>query len=184
MKINKKKLMPKILLTLTIFLTILGLTTTVNAGIPPFYWEYAQSPIISWGWDVEINDDQSCLWGVATAITEDEIESGLFPKPPFNHIVYIDGKKLPLQRFVFIDRDGSIFNIPDTKWWVHYHFFEADDFDVGEYQIVHEMWVQKPYLGSEIHGWRIFINYEGPDDPFVPGVPPESYKLTYTLTVV
>ena len=187
------KLMPKILLIFTIFLTILGLTTTVNAGIPPFYyyWYYHPELIISWGVDVQIDDDDSCIWGVATATTEDEIESGLFPKAPFKHKLFIDGKKIPLQRFVFTDRDyngdgyGDVFYLePDLKWWVYYHIFEADDFDVGLYNIVHEMWVQKPYSGSEIHGWRIFINFNGPDDPLIPGVPPEKLVLTYTLTVV
>ena len=183
-KIRKSKLIPKILLTLCVFLAILGLTTTGNAGIPPFYWEYMQSPIISWGLDVQIDDDQSCLWGVATCCTEEEAQSGLFPKAPFQHKLFIDGKKIPLQRFAFTDKDGSIFGYPNTKWWVFYHFFEADEFDVGEYEIVHEMWIQKPYSGSEIHGWRILINYNGPDDPLIPGEPPEEYILSYTLTVI
>ncbi|MFW9826546.1 MAG: hypothetical protein ACFFEY_02885 [Candidatus Thorarchaeota archaeon] len=180
--IKQSKLVSKTLLSVMAIMAIFGLTATARAGIPPFYWQYATSPIISWGFDVQINDDQSCLWGVATAVTEWEIETGFFPKQPFDHKLYIDGEKVPLQRFTFIDRDGSIFGYPNTKWWVHYHFFEADDFDVGVYNIEHQMWVQKPYAGSEMHGWRIFVNYEGPVELY--GEVDEPLILTYTLTVV
>jgi hypothetical protein len=181
-KINRTKLIPKVLVGLAVLTTILGLSTAARAGAPPFIWEYFQYNVISYGWDVEIPQDEPCLWGVASACTEEEIETGFFPKPPFNHKVSIDGEKIVLRRFVFYDEYGYIFGIPETKWYCFYHVFEAGYFDLGEHDVIHEAWVQKPYAGSEIYGWRIFVNYEGPEYLYGSiGVP---YSLTYTLTVI
>jgi hypothetical protein len=179
-KIKKSKLVPKVLLSLIILFTIFGMTSTARAGAPPFIWEYFQYNIISWGVDVEIPQNEPCMWGVATATTEWEIETGYWPEGPFNHIVYIDGEKISLQRFVFYDEFGYVFGIPDTKWYVFYHMFEADYFELGDHEVIHEVWVQKPYAGSEVYGWRIFVNYEGPPEYGPIGVP---MILTYNLHV-
>ncbi|MFX0154237.1 MAG: hypothetical protein ACFE9Q_06890, partial [Candidatus Hodarchaeota archaeon] len=144
--------------------TILGLTTAARAGVPPFIWVYMSeyNQISSLEGDVEAPHDEPCLWGVMSACSEDEI--GYFPQHPYDHKLFIDGEKIALLRFVWIDRDG-LFGYPDLKWWVYYQVFEAGYFDVGLHEIKHEMWVQKPYFGSEMYGWRIFIT------------------LTYTLNI-
>ncbi|MFW9823738.1 MAG: hypothetical protein ACFFE4_12415 [Candidatus Thorarchaeota archaeon] len=173
---------PKILVSLVVLMTIFGVSATARAGAPPFIWEYFTYNVISWGVDITIPQDESCIWGVASACTDEEIETGFFPKLPFNHKVTIDGKKIPLRRFVFYDEYGYVFGIPETKWYVFYQIFEAGFFELGEYDIIHEMLVQKPYAGSETYGWRVFINYEGPEYLYGPvGVP---QVLSYTLTVV
>jgi hypothetical protein len=144
--------------------TILGFSTTARAGIPPFFWDYVYqyNQISSLGSDVEAPHDEPCLWGVMTSCSEDEI--GYFPQPPYEHKLFIDGDEINLLRFVWTDKDG-IFGTPGLKWFVFYQTFEAGYFEVGEHEIKHEMWVQKPYLGEEVYGWRIYI------------------ILTYTLTI-
>ena len=181
-KINRSKLIPKVLVGLVVLVTIFGLTTAARAGVPPFIWEYMTeyNQISSLGSDVEAPQNEPCLWGVMSACSEDEI--GYFPQHPYKHKLFIDGEKIPLRRFVFYDEYGYVFGIPETKWYCFYQVFEAGYFDLGEHDIRHEAWVQKPYAGSEIYGWRIFVNYEGPEDLYGPiGVP---YNLTYTLTVI
>jgi len=161
----------------------LGLTTTARAGIPPFMYEYmSYNQISTFGSDVEAPHDEPCLWGFSSACTEEEIETGYFPKPPYKHILIIDGEKIPLRRFVFYDEYGIVFGYPETKWYCYYQVFEAGYFDVGEHDVYHEVWVQKPYAGSETYGWRIFVNYEGPEDLYGPVEIP--WILSYTLTVV
>ncbi len=163
-KINRSKLIPKVLVGLVVLTTILGLTTTARAGVPPFIWVYMSeyNQISSLGGDVEAPHDEPCLWGVMSACSEDEV--GYFPQHPYDHKLFIDGEKIVLRRFVWIDRDG-LMGIPDLKWRVYYQVFEAGYFDVGEHEIIHEMWVQKPYFGSEMYGWRLYLT------------------LTYTLTI-
>ncbi|MFX1241392.1 MAG: hypothetical protein ACFFA7_09110 [Promethearchaeota archaeon] len=181
-KINRSKLIPKVFVGLAVLTTILGITSVARAGAPPFIWEYFQYNVISWGWDVEIPQDEPCLWAVGTACTDWEIETGYYPEPPFNHEVYIDGEKIVLRRFVFYDEFGYVFGIPDTKWFCFYHVFEAGYFTNGVHNVIHEVLVQKPYAGSETYGWRVFVNYEGPVNLYGEvGVP---QVLTYTITVV
>jgi len=180
-EINRSKLMPKVLLGLAVLITIIGLTTSARAGVPPFAWEYmGYDPISSFGPDVEIQQDKPCLWSVASACTEEEIELGWFPEPPFNHKLYIDGEKINLRRFTFIDEWG-IFGDLGLKWWVFYQVFEAGYFEVGVYEIVHKVLVQKPYNGSDIHGWRVFVNFAGPVDLYGPLEWP--WIVTYNLIV-
>ena len=180
-KINRSKLIPKVLVGLAVLTTILGLTTIARAGAPPFIWEYSQYNIISLGVDIEIPQDEPCLWLIAGACTEEEIETGFFPKPPFKHRLLIDGEKIPLRRFVFYDEEGYVFGIPETKWYCFYQVFEAGYFDLGEHEVIHEAWVQKPYAGSETYGWRIFVNYEGPEYLYGPLEWP--WIVTYNLIV-
>ncbi|MGB5912255.1 MAG: hypothetical protein WBH31_13760 [Promethearchaeia archaeon] len=163
-KINRSRLIAKILVGLTFLTTILGLTTAARAGAPPFIWVYMSeyNQIMTLGSDVEAPHDEPCIWGIMSACSEDEI--GYFPQNPYKHKLWIDGEKIVLRRFVYIDRDG-LFGEPDLKWWCYYQVFEAGYFDVGEHEIKHEMWVQKPYYGDEVYGWRLFLT------------------LTYTLTI-
>ena len=60
--------------------------------------------------------------------------------------------------------------------------FEADYFTLGEHEVIHEVYVQKPYAGSETHGWRIFVNYEGPEELY--GEVEEPLIISFTLTFV
>ena len=183
-KINRTKLIPKVLVGLVVLVTIFGLTTAARAGAPPFIWEYylEYNRISSLGSDVEAPQNEPCFWGAASSFTEEEIVTGFFPKPPFNHILFIDGEKIPLRRFVFYDEYGYVFGIPETKWYIFYQVFEAGYFDLGEHDVIHQAWVQKPYAGNETYGWRIFVNYEGPVILYGEiGVP---YILTYTLNVI
>ncbi|MFX1567059.1 MAG: hypothetical protein ACFFCV_01680 [Promethearchaeota archaeon] len=180
-KISRSKLVPKVLVGLTVLLTIFGLITTANAGIPPFIWEYSQYNYI-WGVDQTLPQDEPCFWAIGIACSEEEIETGYYPKPPFKHKLYIDGEEINLRRFIFTDKDGSMFGIPGQKWYFFYQVFEASYFTLGEYDVTEEFWVHHPYTGSETYGWRIFVNYEGPEYKYGPvGLP---HTLTYTLTFV
>lgn len=181
-KISRNKLIPKILVGMAVLLTIVSLTTSANAGMPPFIWQYMPQNIISWGIDLEVPQNEPCLYLCASGNDEWEIETGFFPKPPFNHKVYIDGKEIVLRRCVFYDEEGYVFGVPEVKWYVFYQIFEAGYFSLGEHEVIHKVLVQKPYKGSEVYGWRIFVNYEGPIDLYGPiGLP---LVLTYTLTFV
>ncbi|MFX0040817.1 MAG: hypothetical protein ACFFCY_16775 [Promethearchaeota archaeon] len=165
-KINRTKLVPKILVGLTVLVTILGFTTAARAGAPPFIWEYFQYNVISSlepNVVIEAPQDEPCIWGVMTAVSEDEI--GYFPSQPYKHEVWIDGEKIVLRRFTWIDTDG-LFGYPGLKWRAVFQVFEAGYFEVGEHEIIHEMWVQKPYYGDEVYGWRLFVT------------------LTYTLNII
>jgi hypothetical protein len=174
--------MPKVLVGLAVLVTIFGFTTTARAGMPPFLWEYFQYNVISYGVDLEVPQDEPCIYGVASACTEWESETGYYPEPPFKHKVYIDGEKITLRRCVFYDEEGYVFGIPETKWYIFYQVFEAGYFELGDHDVIHEVWVQKPYAGSEIYGWRIFVNLEGPEYLYGPiGVP---MVLSFTLTFV
>jgi hypothetical protein len=160
--------MTNVLVGICILTTILGLTTTAHAGMPPFMWEYFSYNVIS---SVEPNvvidapQDEPCIWGVMTACSEDEI--GYFPPPPYDQKVWIDGEKIVLLRFAWTDTEG-IFGYPGLKWRAFYHIFEAGYFDVGLHEIIHEIWVQKPYYGDEVYGWRLYatltytLNITGP----------------------
>jgi len=159
-EINKSKLMPKILLGLAVLITIMGLTTSARAGVPPFMWvyysEYNSITSLKSNTVIEAPHDEPCIWGVMAGCSEDEI--GYFPLPPYKQILWIDGEKIPLLRFTWNDTYG-IFGIPGTKLFAYYHVFKAGYFDVGEYEIHHEMWVQKPYFGDEVYGWRIYADF-------------------------
>ncbi|MFX1469148.1 MAG: hypothetical protein ACFFB8_10830 [Promethearchaeota archaeon] len=181
-KINRTKIIPKIILGFVVLITIFGLTTSANAGIPPFMWNYMPDNVISWGIDLEVPQNEPSLYLCATACTDWEIETGFYPKPPFNHKVYIDGEKIVLRRCVFYDEEGYVFGIPETKWYVFYQIFEAGYFTLGEHNVIHEVYVQKPYAGSETYGWRIFVNYEGPEELY--GEVEEPLIISYTLTFV
>ncbi|MFX1524862.1 MAG: hypothetical protein ACFFCC_15245 [Promethearchaeota archaeon] len=54
-------------------------------------------------------------------------------------------------------------------------------FEEGNHIVREESFVQKPYLGSEVYGWRHFVNFYGPPEFYGPlGVPNIVY---HTLNV-
>ncbi|MFX0043218.1 MAG: hypothetical protein ACFE8L_09920 [Candidatus Hodarchaeota archaeon] len=165
--------MPKLILSFVVLMTIFGLTTTVKAGVPPFMWQYIfEYNIISDPTNTEIPYNQPSLFIVGFATTEEEIESGVWPKNPFNLEAYIDGERIVLRRFQFFDKDGSIGGYPGVHWWYFYQVYDPCHFEKGYHNIIVKPLVQKPYAGSEVHGWRIFVNYYGDPDEYGPiGIP-------------
>lgn len=189
----------KLILLATIGILIFSFIPVVNAGEPPFItWEAIGDQYIGHGlwspyWEVDGSEESYYRmgWGIAIPI---ELDEGWNSRPPFELKLFIDGIQVKLQRFHFyiknIEDVHPVTEEPimyDLHMWVWYDVFKPNYFTEGEHTIRSETWIKKSY-GTDPRdaGWRIYINYEGPESWYGDQWPdPNSvYCFTHTLNVL
>ena len=110
-----------------------------------------------------------------------------FPKNPYKIKLFINEEEIPLRRYAFYEKEFETsipYKIGDTWYydaepivterhaWFWYQIFKPNYFKSGTtYVIRMEVWVHSPYGGSEETGWRIYINYIGPELGYGPHFP-------------
>lgn len=168
---NKSKLIPKIIVFLALGILTISFIPSVQAGVPPFLDPTPGQYIGYYPWDGrDISASDYSYFKVGFGYTPEETQTGWWPKNPYKVRLYFDGVEIPLRRYVWYDKEGEAMGAP-VHWWYFYQIFKPGYFTLEEDILVRiEVYVKKPYLGSDSNKWRWFVNLEGPaipwEDPF------------------
>ncbi|MFX1480665.1 MAG: hypothetical protein ACFFCI_21455 [Promethearchaeota archaeon] len=114
----------------------------------------------------EVSAGEYCFFRTGWMVSDYEIETGLDPGPPYQYRLFIDDEEITMQRWTWtIPKDTLLF--PDGVYrdvkiraWMWVVRFEPGYFEAGKsYMIRVQFLVQKPYFGSDIVGWRFYVNH-------------------------
>ncbi len=128
-------------------------------------WYY---PFIGPGghWEVNITAMEYCFFRSGWAVSDYEIETGLDPGPPYQMNLFIDDEEITMQRWSWvIPKDTVLY--PDGVWrdtktrvWMWVVRFDPGYFEAGKsYKITYQFLVHGQYFGSNIKGWRFYVNH-------------------------
>ncbi|MFX0035751.1 MAG: hypothetical protein ACFE9I_08940 [Candidatus Hermodarchaeota archaeon] len=193
---NKSRLFSKLTLSATVGILIFSFISTVNAGIPPFLGPIFGDQWIGNGAFVQertIDGSKESYyrigWGLAIPL---ELDEGWNTRPPFKETLTIDGKEVKLRRCHILFKDIEDIH-PETgepitynfHLWIWYQFFEPNFFEKGEHIVKCELLIKKLY-GEDPRekGWRIFINYDGPEFWYGPQWPDPGSVYSYEHTLI
>ena len=126
-------------------------------------WYY---PFIGPGGHWEIPAGEYAFFRSGWIVSDYEIETGLDPGPPYQMKLFIDGEKITMQRWTWVlPKDTVLY--PDGVWrdtktraWMWVVRFDPGYFEAGKsYKITYQFLVHGQYFGSDIKGWRFYVNY-------------------------
>jgi hypothetical protein len=193
----RKKINKKLILLSVIGVMCLSYIPIVKAGIPPFLGPIFGDQWIGHGafvseWTIDGSEESYFRvgWGVAIPL---ELDEGWNSRPPFKTTLYIDGVEITLRRCHIFFKDIEDVH-PETgepitydfHLWIWYQIFKPNYFSSGEHQIKSELWIMKNYgVDPREQGWRIYINYDGPEFMYGPQWPdPGSVAIAEHILVV
>jgi hypothetical protein len=167
--------------------SMISLTQSVNARRPPFMDDLDPTQRIYFWIDSDISASKESWFYAGMYFTPYELEYNWFPKNPYKIKLFINEEEIPLRRYALYEKEFETsipYKIGDTWYydaepiiterhaWFWYQIFKPNYFKSGTtYVIRMEVWVHSPYGGSEETGWRIYINYIGPELGYGPYFP-------------
>lgn len=160
---NRTKLIPKLIVLITLVAFTFSFIPTVQAGVPPFIqdldfrdnlalppiWNYGE-----WGPLPTYDASEEYFFRIGAVQTEEEEEEETWPSPPYRIRFYVEGKEIKLRRYAFRHEEY------ERIVYMWYQFFEPGFFPEGAVTLKWELWIKKPFQDFTENEWRIYIEFE------------------------